>query len=137
MPISQNYHILTKFKSGLKYVQVIMTEISEEEENLIDNLERNVFKIDRGDRTFSITNNQIYCYGEVNFNSEEDLKTIDNFSFLNHLKETGVPIWVNYNYETHTSDHPKYTETWSPAELAKYAHGCLNKPKRIILFKHN
>ena len=47
----------------------------------------------------------------------------------------------NYDYDKHVaySDNRKsckYTETWSSGVVAKYAHGCLGKPKRIIIFNN-
>lgn len=138
MPISQNYHILCRNKTNVRTVEVVMTHIDEREESFIDNLKDNIIKLDRGERTFTISRRQIYCYGEVDFNNEEDLKTIDGFKFLSHLGVAGQPIYANHNYHNHTCASPKnhalWTETWSPAYLARYAHASLNKPQRIILF---
>lgn len=112
-----------------------MTEISQEEEEAIDNLKDKILELKRGDSVFNITINSIYCYGEVDFHSKEDLDVIEDFDFLNHLKEVGIKVPAGYDYDTHTANWPKYTETWSPAFLTKFAHASLDKPKRIVLFK--
>lgn len=115
-----------------------MIPIDEDDEILIDNIDKSTIKFTRGNRTFSVTMRDIYCYGEVDFKDENTINQIDNFKFLDYLNESGVPIYSRYNYDTHSCNTPKnrclWTETWSPAELAKMAHGYLGKPKRILLF---
>lgn len=115
-----------------------MTAITEKEENLIDNLKDDIIELHRGNRTFSISRRQIYCYGIVDFDNQDDLDTIEKFKFLTHLGVMGQHIYSNYNYKTHTCSSNKnrllWTETWSPSQLARFAHGSLNKPERIILF---
>lgn len=116
-----------------------MIPINEEEEKIIDNIDKQIIKFDRRNRTFSVSMNDIYCYGETNFNDETVLEQIESFNFLNHLGEVGVHICSNYDYKTHSctsnKNHCLWTETWSSAKLAKLAHGYLGKPKRILLFK--
>lgn len=118
-----------------------MAEISEDEEKLIDEFIANkeeVITITKGDRTFNINRNNIYCYGNVNFRDDNDLSVIDKFKFLNHLEGVGLKVYANYNYETHSCKSPRkfalQSETWSPVFLSKFAHAALNKPERIILF---
>lgn len=138
MPIHKDYHILCSNKTGSRCVSTIMTYISEEEEYLIDNLKDKIFQMTRGNQVFNVKMNQIHCYGEVDFNNQEGLDTIDGFKFLDFLGGVGIRIYSRYNYTTHSCSSPKrhalWSETWSPAYLAKYAHGFLGKPKRIILF---
>lgn len=137
MPTSKNYHILHTNPSGIGK-QIIMIPITEKEENNIDNITDNVLEFHRGNRTFSVRMHNIYCYGEVNLEDKETCNKISNFNFLNYLGATGVHIYSNYDYNTHTCKTPKkyllYTETWNPLDLVKFAHGTLNKPKRILLF---
>lgn len=115
-----------------------MTWISKSEESKIDHLRNNILTLVRGDKTFEITSNKIYCYGQVDFNNDDDLDIIDNFKFLNHLTDRGVAIYSRYDYNTHTckstSKRLMWKECFSPAELATYAHGMLGKPERIVLF---
>lgn len=139
MPITPEYRLLCKQGEGINASLVFMTYISKEEEDLIDNLNNNTLILERGQKTFDIKINQIFCYGEVNFNDINDLNTIENFNFLSHLGAVGIHIYHNYDYNTHTCSSsrksPFWTETWSPSEVARFAHGCLGKPERIVLFK--
>lgn len=137
-PISENYLILDRNKTPQFTKEVIMIPIDEEEENFIDNMDTNYILLKRGKRTFQIKHNDIYCYGEVDFNNIEDLEQINKFNFI--TKEFGgYKIPANYIYEKHCSLSTNkrsalWSETWSSAQVAKYAHGCLNKPQRICLF---
>lgn len=117
-----------------------MTYISEKEEIALDKGE--TINLKRGNRTWTITTRNIYCYGEVDFNTgSEDMKQIDTFDFLNYLGGVGLHIYSDYHYDTHECHSPikncRWTETWHPAKIAQYAHGCLKKPQRIVLFKTN
>lgn len=118
-----------------------MIPISRQEEDEIDRIDNHILVFERGNLSFSVTMKNIYCYGEVDFNDDETLNQIDDFKFLSHLEGVGIPIISRYDYETHScSSHlkrPLWTETWSPAKLAKIAHGYLGKPKRILLFYKN
>lgn len=138
-PLMKNYLTLDRSKTINCTTEVILTHISEEDETFIDNMGKDsVLTLERGKRTFNVTPNQIYCYGEVDFNNNDDLVQIEHFNFI--TKElAGYRIPANYNYDTHSAKSPNkksclYTETWSSSLLTKYAHGCLGKPDRILLF---
>jgi hypothetical protein len=139
MPISRDYHILSYNKEPkIKKEMVVMTYISKEEEILIDKGETVILK--RGKCTWLVYPNNVYCYGEVDFHTNsDDMKQIDTFNFLDYLGWSGIPVYSNYHYETHeccgTTRACGWTETWHPAIVAQYAHGCLDKPQRIVLFK--
>lgn len=139
MPLENDYHILTRYKSDKdKVIIIYMTYISQDEEFILDKQEE--LNITRGNREFIIKPREVYCYGNVNLNTNStDYNIIDGFDFLNYLSWAGLKIVSNYTYKTHkcSSPHskPLWTETWSPAEIAQYAHACLNKPERIVLFK--
>lgn len=138
MPIFQDYYILTSRIDANRREQVIMTYITEEEEQKLDNNEE--LTLERGNILFKIHNNNIYCYGEVDFHKgSDDCKQIATFNFLNYLCGKGIVIPSDYHYDTHECHSPikpyRWTETWKPDVLARYAHGCLNKPQRIVLFR--
>ena len=138
MPIVQDYYILTSRTDAKRIEQVIMTYITEEEEQTLDNNEELI--IERGEASFNIQGNNVYCYGEVDFNKgSDDCKKIATFNFLNYLGWKGIVIPSDYHYDTHECHSPlksyRWTETWKPDVLARYAHGCLNKPQRIVLFR--
>lgn len=115
-----------------------MTSITEEEEQQLDDGKELILK--RGNISFRIHCNNIYCYGEVNFNKgSDDCNQIATFDFLDYLDWKGIVIPSDYDYEHHECHSPlkcyRWTETWRPDVLARYAHGCLNKPKHIVLFR--
>lgn len=115
-----------------------MIPISEQEEKRIDDIKDSTLKFQRGDTSFSVKMKNIYCYGEVDFTDKEDLNQIDSFDFLDHLGSSGIYIWSQYNYKTHSCKAPNrkllWTETWRPSVVAQIAHGYLGKPQRILLF---
>ena len=138
MPIVQDYYILTSRTDAKRIEQVIMTYITEEEEQKLDSNEELI--LERGEVSFNIQCNNVYCYGEVDFNKgSDDCKKIATFNFLNYLGWKGIVIPSDYHYDTHECHSPlksyRWTETWKPDVLARYAHGCLNKPERIVLFR--
>lgn len=141
LPIYQNYRILCKNIGSFGTTRTVMIPITEKEEKRIDNIGDSIINFDRGSRSFSIKMKDIYCYGEINFNDEDDLTAIDNFHFLDYLTLSGIHIPSNYNYSTHSCKSnlkvPLSTETWTPSVVAKIAHGYLGKPQRVLLFKEH
>ena len=138
MPICKDYHIINHRRDTVSPETVYMTWISDEEELKID--KQQTIKLERGKRIFVIQPRQIFCYGIIDFdNDSEDMEELDNMSFFDHLIQHGQRIPSNYDYKTHTCTSPKkfpmLTETWSCADYAKYAHGCLDKPKSVVIFK--
>ena len=138
MPIYPDYRILNKNISSIGTKLTIMIPINEEEEKLIDDIDKQILKFHRGNRSFSVSIRDIYCYGEVDFNDKDTINQIEDFKFLNYLGEIGVHIYSRYDYNTHSCSSPKrhllWTETWHPVDLVKMAHGYLGKPQRILLF---
>lgn len=139
MPITKDYRILAYNNNVHSSKQLtIMTYISEEEEAQLDKGKTLILK--RGDKTLKVEINKTYCYGEIDFtNGSDDMEQIDTFDFLNYLGSfKGVPIHADYNYETHSCCSPvkkiRWTETFHPSVVAQYAHGCLGKPQRVVLF---
>lgn len=138
LPTCQDYRILCSSISGRTVRSTIMIPISEQEEKNIDNIRDSILKFQRCNMSFSVRMKDIYCYGEVDFTNKEDLNQIDSFNFLDHLGATGIHIWSQYDYKTHSCKaHNKkllWTETWHPSVVAQMAHGYLGKPQRILLF---
>ena len=138
MPIFQDYYVLTSRTDRSHTEQVIMTYITEEEEQKLDDGKELTLK--RGNVSFQIHSNNTYCYGEVDFHEgSDDCKQIATFNFLDYLGWKGIIIPSDYHYDTHECHSPlrsyRWYETWQPDVVARYAHGCLNKPKRIVLFR--
>lgn len=140
MPTTSTYHILSLNKvSNSRTIMTVMTYITDDEEQLID-AGKNLH-LKRGDMTFNITRNRIYCYGNVDLTKgSSDYNIIEDFDFLDFLTDVGIHIQSDYDYNTHKCYSPidrcRWTETWNPAEVAQFAHGSLNKPEKIVLFKH-
>lgn len=138
LPICKDYHILS-YRNDLRYPLVVyMTHINEEDEEAL-NKGKSIL-LERGKRTFSISPNNVYGYGAIDFSkNSEDSDNIEDLDFLDYLTHNGVRIYANYDYETHTCISPKkypmFYETWSPLKVVKFAHASLGKPERVIIFK--
>lgn len=138
---AQNYRILSKNTTNRKPIYTIMSYITEDEEVMCDSKAVEEIIISRGDKTFKTHKNNLICYGDIDFDNEEDIKLIKRFRFLDYLGGAGIPFPANYDYNTHTckSNGKKimWSETWSPLDVMKFAHASLGKPERIILFTCN
>lgn len=139
MPIFSNQYVLCKHTIGNKTVKVIMMPIDDEIEQKLDKIGDGI-RIKNDVHNYYIQAKNILLYGELDFNNEDDIKVIKRFNFLSHLLGTGIPIPEYYDYNKHVAytkiDRVMLGETWNPVELCQLAHGSLNKPKKIILFKH-
>lgn len=138
MPIFKEFYILTSHINSKRKEQVIITYLNENEEKKLD--DNNQITLKRGKTTFHIHMNNIYCYGEVDLRKgSNDCVQIADFDFLDYLGMKGIVIPSDYDYEHHECHSPlksyRWTETWRPDVLVRFAHGSINKPKRIILFK--
>lgn len=140
MPIQKSYHILHKDVEVKKTTLTVMAPLNEEQELFLDTNNNIVIKI--GTKDYTIEKSDILCYGDITFEENStDLDIIKNFNFLDNLSGMkGEVIPANYDYETHTCKSKlkcyQITETWNPLEICKYAHGCLDKPKKIIIFNY-
>lgn len=141
LPIRSDYRVLCSNKNSGTIRRTIMIPISEQEEKNIDNIGDSTLKFKRGAMSFSVRMKDIYCYGEVDFTSREDLNQIDSFNFLDYLGAKGISIYSKYDYKTHSCKAPNrrflWTETWHPSVVAQMAHGYLGKPQRILLFNES
>ena len=116
---------------------IIMIPITEDDEKQLDKGSLHIIK---GDQEFVILPDKIICYGKIDFsNNSEDLDTISNMNWLDHLILRGVTVPSDYNYEEHSCCPPgkyiRYYDTTNPAVIVKYAHACLGKPERCCIFK--
>jgi hypothetical protein len=118
--------------------RIIMTSLEDDEEKLLDN--NKTISITRGHMTFIIKPNDIVAYGEIDFeNGSEDLDYIYTLNFYKNNMLSGVIVPSEYDYKTHTvtSDIKggRRFDTTQTDIVCQYAHGCLGKPKRTIIFK--
>lgn len=141
MPIRKDYAVIishTNPSNKRDCISVVMSHITLDEEKTLDSGDNIVIK--RGNISFRVSPENLYCYGEIDFNDEsEDLETIDGFDWFNHLIFSGYHVPNDYDYETHTCYSPlscyRTRETWHPADAAQYLHGFLGKPKRTVIFR--
>lgn len=123
--------VITKLITFGKEIAIVMMPISEKQENALDNGS----EIKLGSRW--IAAEQIFCYGEMNFDNEDDIQLINNFEWI--IEKKGLVIPANYDYDKHTCEAYDlkigHHETFDNIKVVKYAHGCLNKPQRSIIFK--
>ena len=120
------------------YRAVNMTYITEEEELQLD--KGNAITIERDGIKHTIIFDKVYAYGEIDFHrGTEDYYTIEDFDWL---KSATVPFYLpsDYNYNNSTVgcrnkvSSYKWTETFNSAEIARYIHCRIGKPKRILIF---
>ena len=125
------------FKAGRRY-DIIMTPISAEEEQKLD--ERQAFGIQRGDRLFPIGPSNVKYYGEIDFTQgSDDYKVLEESTLFYPMAFQGACVPGNYDYEKHCaySDHKtaRWFDTVNAAIICQYAHGVLNKPKRVAIIE--
>lgn len=118
----------TKSLAGVTYT--VMRPITEEDEQNLDKWEC----INVDDKR--INKKDIYCYGEINLSSNDDVEYIKKFNLLD--TDNGGIIHSNFNYqkgyvviETVAKTYP----TFDAIEWFKYNHCLIGKPARIIIYK--
>lgn len=119
----------TKSLAGITYT--VMRPITEEDEQNLDKWE--CINVD-GKR---IDKKDIYCYGEINLSSNDDIQYLKKFNLLD--TDNGGIIHSNFNYqegyaviETVAKTYP----TFDAIEWFKYNHCLIGKPTRIIIYKY-
>ena len=123
--------ILSRTKSISNVICSVMVPITKEQEKHLDEFER--ITIDN----INIDKKHIYCYGEINLDSSEDVEFIEKFNLIN--EDQGNEYHLNYNYNTGEvnieGNIAKMRLTYNPVEWFKYNYVLIGKPKRILLFK--
>lgn len=118
-------------------VNVIMTSITEEEETLLDRGKTIVVK--RNKVEFTINPNLCFAYGELDLSPNSD--TIKLFSEIDWFRNLYIRhfLFSDYDYEHHTVTSDirggRWYDTSNISKYLPYLYACLNKPKRIAIFK--
>lgn len=123
-----------------------MTYINGVEEDKIMFGEEQILK--RGDKSFKISKNNVYFYGNINFNTDSpDYKEIENMDMFDSTDTRGIEVPVDYIYNTHSvilninEDNPKprvkTIDTFNFARICQYKHGCLGKPTKVVVFRYD
>ena len=138
MPIDDTYKVISFHCNPTSKDVFIITGITESDINKIKH--SCTLSLERGNCKFVINPDDIFCYGDIDFNEgSDDCKELDTFNWLEHLGVKGVTIPSRYNYNKHecTTDRNVilHTETFKNSVLCRYLHGCLGKPKLTLIFK--
>lgn len=118
----------TKSLAGVTYT--VMRPITEEDEQNLDKWE--CINVD-GKR---IDKKDIYCYGEINLSSNDDVEYLKKFNLLD--TDNGGIIHSNFNYQEGYAlieGIAKTYPTFDAIEWFKYNHCLIGKPARIIIYK--
>lgn len=132
----KDYHTMAYlFKGGREYA-IVMIPITAEAEQKLD--ERKSFGIECGDRIFVIGPSNVKYYGEIDFNrGSDDYAVLEDSHLFFPMPFQGACVPANYDYEKHCcySDikKPRWFDTVNAALVCQYAHGVLNKPKRVAI----
>lgn len=128
-------------KNVAKQYRVIIEPITEKEETAIDKAERYYGEIRyvRKDGII-IPSAHIYLYGEVDFDSEEDLNILERFHLINDSNYDCNWVYSNIDYDAGTcttiDGRLKGYPTWNPIKWFKFNHLLIGKPKRVIVYKY-
>ncbi len=129
--------IVRSIDPGNGNIDVIMTSITEEEETLLDKNKTIVVK--RGKLEFTIDPSLCFAYGELDLSPNSD--TIKLFAELDWFHKLNIKqfLFSEYDYEHHTvtSDVKggRWYDTSNISKYLPYLYACLNKPKRIVIFR--
>lgn len=134
----KDYHTMAYLSKNGRQVRLVMARINKEEEDALDG--RIPLQIKRGKETFVLDRSHVIFYGEIDFNpGSDDYKILEDSKMFFPMEFQGVSIPANYDYEQHAALSDIKTARWfdtvNAALICRYAHGILNKPKRIVIFE--
>lgn len=115
---------------------VILKPLTEEEEQRIDKSKLYYGEIRYYEsKDKYIVGRNIYMYGEINLDDDNDLDVIERFDLV--PKDFGKML-INFDYDkgTYTTENgiAKTTFTSDPIEWFKYCYCQIGKPKRVIVY---
>lgn len=118
-------------------IRVVMLEITKEQEEQLD--EGKSLSITKEGLSFSINPDFCLAYGEFDFSpNSDDIKKIDNSNYFDRLYIRHFIPSV-YDYENHCVHSNMKNGQWFDTDNIKtylpYLYACINKPKRICIFK--
>ena len=120
-----------------KNIGVYMEAITEQEEKQIDSsVKRNgrlLFKHSNGK---VVEGKDIYLYGEVDFNNNDDISQIEKFNLTD---DNGNYMYSNFDYDNGTfttiNHVAKSFPTWDCVKWFMYCYCLIGKPQRIIVYR--
>lgn len=129
----------SEFIKGKSFI-VMMESITEKEEERIDKSSKYYGEIRhvKDDGTI-ISAKDIYLYGEVDFNKEDDLLNIERFNLIDNNIEARNLIYANFNFDKGSfktvNGVAKTYPTWNPILWFMYNYVLIGKPERIIVYR--
>lgn len=113
----------------------VMLPIDDKIEKKLDKKE--TFDIEWNGRKFRVMPRNVFAYGELNLNDEDDIELI--YECKISIPDDGIWIYSDYNYKTNTTKTKdgrilQYT-SFDNYKIIRQAYGMLGCPKKIILFK--
>lgn len=128
--------ILCHFKDIKTITNIIMEPIDSQQEKRIDNSKKYYGELRYEKDDTIIPGSDIYLYGEVNLNNNDDLDIIRRF---NIIPKDGGRIYSTFDYNSGTfvteNGIPKQYNTWDSVLWFSYCHVLLGKPERVIVYK--
>lgn len=109
---------------------VVITLINEKDEKQLD--DNGYIYIDNN----KIDKRDIYCYGEINLLSQDDIEYIRKFNLID--SHNGGNIHSNFNYEKGIATYEGVVKTYpifNAIDWFKYNYCLIGKPERIIIYK--
>lgn len=121
--------------------KVVLAKLTKAEEDEIDNYYKThgVYLYTKNGK-FVAKDKNIISYGELNINSKEDINFIRDKHLMDSIQDIYIPLGYDYNtnqivYDIKDGKYYKNRLIGDPLEWFKYKHGCIGKPKRIIIYK--
>ena len=109
---------------------VVMIPITDEQEKYIDKHES--IELD------GIIIREIYCYGNINVDNEDDANAIKNFDLINKGENDNY-IYSNIDFEKgyalYDGPIPKMYPTSNIINWFKYNHLLIGKPDKILIYR--
>ena len=95
------------------------------------------FKIKWNDSYYTVHPRNVFAYGEIDLDSDEDIDTIYDCKIA--LPDSGIWIYSNYDYKTNTAkiiDNKllQYT-SFDNLKIFTQCYGMIGCPKEVLLFK--
>lgn len=120
-----------------------MSYITDEE--LYNLKEFEAIEINRNDFKFPVKLNDCLFLGkDVDFSTNsEDYNDVDDIMLFNDKDIKGIDVPCHYDYKTHSvieeiteecyKPKVKYINSFNVGKIIQYIHGCLSKPKNVII----
>lgn len=128
---------VSSIRTGAPYQHhvTLLLPIDKNIEKKLDKKE--TFDIKWNDRLFRVHPRNVFAYGEINLNNDDDIDTIYDCKIA--FPDSGIWIYSNYDYKTNTAkiiDNKllQYT-SFDNLKIFLQCYGMIGCPKEVLLFK--